>query len=576
MDQAKLGGGDRSRISVSSLMKLFAIMALFASTAANGERVVVYVDRAAPMGGDGTSWSKAYNDLQDGFDRLRGLWGQLGPSESTLKIAQGTYRPDRGTGQRNQMFAMDWYPGSPSIEVLGGFAGFMGVDPEKRDFERTRTILSGDLNGDDGPNFSNRDDNSFMIFGMGPVYGDNCSVLVEGLEFSGATETVADAPYGYFATAANVYGSTSSEMPTDMNPAVVFKSCRFQDNRTLTSNGAALRVSGNRVELRDCQFVGNRTADGAGGAIAWSSGYSAFLPISITDCTFEDNEARLGGAVFYGGGSLAMERSVFANNRALIDGGAIFCDSQLDLYSSLVLANGAGNTGGAIACVGIAPINLWNCTIAENHAISGSAIQCGYGVLQATNSIFWRNPSSGANPAIDLWPGFSPIWVPTVFDGVVLDGGLASVRLPAGGSPPTGSLVSADPGFIRERPVGDNANAWSLWNYRLVALSPAAGTGAIANWIGQVFDLDGRPSAWAKFDRADIGCYFLNTSDCAANLDRDPDQVVDDSDFTRFVVAYELTISPPALPQADFNRDGIVDDADFSIFASAYDALICP
>ena len=32
---------------------------------------------------------------------------------------------------------------------------------------------------------------------------------------------------------------------------------------------------------------------------------------------------------------------------------------------------------------------------------------------------------------------------------------------------------------------------------------------------------------------------------------------------------------PPGCP-SDFNSDGLVDDADFSIFVIAYDALLCP
>lgn len=51
---------------------------------------------------------------------------------------------------------------------------------------------------------------------------------------------------------------------------------------------------------------------------------------------------------------------------------------------------------------------------------------------------------------------------------------------------------------------------------------------------------------------------------------------MDDSDFTRFVVAYEAPILPPANPQADLDRNGLVDDADFTIFLVAYEAMICP
>ncbi|MBS0190806.1 MAG: S8 family serine peptidase [Phycisphaerales bacterium] len=58
------------------------------------------------------------------------------------------------------------------------------------------------------------------------------------------------------------------------------------------------------------------------------------------------------------------------------------------------------------------------------------------------------------------------------------------------------------------------------------------------------------------------------------------DELVDDADFTPFVVSYNLLdCADPAMPaacSADLNGDGLVDDADFSLFVAAYDALLCP
>ncbi len=65
---------------------------------------------------------------------------------------------------------------------------------------------------------------------------------------------------------------------------------------------------------------------------------------------------------------------------------------------------------------------------------------------------------------------------------------------------------------------------------------------------------------------------------CPADLNND--DVVDDADFSKFVVAYDLlACTSPLMPAgcpSDLNRDGTVDDADFSIFAVAYDELLCP
>lgn len=61
--------------------------------------------------------------------------------------------------------------------------------------------------------------------------------------------------------------------------------------------------------------------------------------------------------------------------------------------------------------------------------------------------------------------------------------------------------------------------------------------------------------------------------------DLNGDGLVDDADFTIFVVAYNiLDCADPSMPAgcpADINGDGLVDDADFTLFVVAYNALIC-
>ncbi len=65
---------------------------------------------------------------------------------------------------------------------------------------------------------------------------------------------------------------------------------------------------------------------------------------------------------------------------------------------------------------------------------------------------------------------------------------------------------------------------------------------------------------------------------CAADLDCDG--LVEDADFSVFVIAYNIldctdpSMAPGCL--SDFNRDGVVDDADFGYFIVAYNALLCP
>ncbi|HEX8876903.1 MAG TPA: hypothetical protein VF777_09155 [Phycisphaerales bacterium] len=65
---------------------------------------------------------------------------------------------------------------------------------------------------------------------------------------------------------------------------------------------------------------------------------------------------------------------------------------------------------------------------------------------------------------------------------------------------------------------------------------------------------------------------------CPADLNAD--NLVDDADFSIFVVSYNslLCNDPLVAPgcPGDLDLDGLTNDADFSLFARAYDELLCP
>lgn len=72
-------------------------------------------------------------------------------------------------------------------------------------------------------------------------------------------------------------------------------------------------------------------------------------------------------------------------------------------------------------------------------------------------------------------------------------------------------------------------------------------------------------------------CSAEQYASCKGDLNGDG--VVDDSDFTAFVVGYNiLDCADPAMPPgctADINGDALVDDEDFTAFVTAYNQLIC-
>ncbi|MFC1635422.1 hypothetical protein ACFL5Z_11320 [Planctomycetota bacterium] len=346
---------------------------LFAPGAEQVKRIYVKADAQSPH--DGNSWDTAFNNLQDAL--------KLAQPDTEIWVAGGIYTPDRGTGAREASFHL-----KNGVRLFGGFAG-AETSSHHRDPNENETILSGDLKGDDGPNFANYDENSYHV------------VFASDSESS----TVLD---GFVITGGNANGPSSKQRGDYRNrhggglfvencrPALI--NCTFRYNFAVQHGGGIFSSSGRPI-IQNCTFAANR-ASYHGGAICshWSKGV-------VSRSTFIENLADVGG----GGAYLLEDNSTFidciftGNSGSSYGGGlyVVFPECNVILTNCSFLRNTSDNGAGLFTRSSSPRLN--NCLFNNNLAANrGGGIFVCYDTLASNpllaNCTIVRNES--------LYPGF--------------------------------------------------------------------------------------------------------------------------------------------------------------------------
>ncbi|NOX57267.1 MAG: hypothetical protein GXP29_00215 [Planctomycetes bacterium] len=274
---------------------------------------VLFVDAGAAGGAnDGSSWPDAYVKLQDAL-----LDASSNSIVDQIWVAAGTYRPDQGDGQtpgdRSETFQLQ-----SNLAIYGGFSG-TETSLDQRDSETNLTILSGDLLGDDTPNFGSNGENSFhIVTGLG---ADNSAVL-DGFTIRGGNADGVS-PDNRGAGMSNDFGS----------PTVT--RCNFTGNSASIGGGVANFNSS--PALIACVFLANSASEGGG--IANLAGSSP----PMTNCIFSGNTAASGGGVFNDSGSSPIVANcTISANAASSSGGGLF--SSNNSFPSVIGSIVWGNT----------------------------------------------------------------------------------------------------------------------------------------------------------------------------------------------------------------------------------------
>jgi hypothetical protein len=402
---------------------LFACLAYATVGGASGS--VIFVDADAMGANDGASWTDAYIDLQDALADAADNAGV-----TAVWVAAGTYWPDGPGGSIDATFSL-----IDDVALVGGLAGNedpLTFDLADRDLVTNETILSGDLDADDGPGFTDIDDNVYRVVS---AIGNSATAIIDGFTISGGHARA---------------GKKSGGGIVSRNPGgATIRNCVLLGNKAEFGGGLAV-ANGSSSTIENCTFIGNLGVQQGGGVFA----YGTDDTIVIERCSFIDNSSANGAGLF-AGRNVTVANSVFSGNGA-----------------------GGGAGGGVYTEVVEAFFRMTNCTLSGNAAGAGGAIYNASGTTASTpaldNCVLWGNTATNGAEVFNLnsAPSFRSCDIQG--SGGSGAGWEAALGLDSGGN------IDADPLFADS-------------GLRLLSASPCvdAGDNGAATAAGLILDRDG-------------------------------------------------------------------------------------
>lgn len=449
-----------------------------------------YVDTDAPPAGDGQSWATAYHHLQDAISDA------INPANAVNQVwvANGTYMPDggytpaggihiAGSGDRKATFQLiddvsiyGGFEGGDSINVPGGETDLSQrpSDPNPQTTDSlTDTILSGDLNANDGPDFANNAENSeHVTTGSGAnataiLDGDNSyhvlfaesvgpSAVLDGFTITGGR---ADAPSGVDADGGGMHNRFSS--PTLNNCTFIanqsnagggiynngsspsITNCSFIDNASglLTAGGGGMwNTSGSNPTLHNCTFTGNTSTNMAGGIGNFNSNPT------LTECTFVGNTAADGGGTYNTNSSPILMQCTFTANMATGTGGATFDLLSNSTYTGCAFTSNQAGQGGALYSQSGDPV-LVECSFLSNSATgNGGAAATSASGISFSRCLFSANTAGADGGGLRFADNSTPTLTDCTFNGNMALTGAGGGMFNTNSSPTLDSCTFIDNG----------------------------------------------------------------------------------------------------------------------------------
>ncbi|MHC4691571.1 MAG: alkaline phosphatase family protein, partial [Planctomycetota bacterium] len=319
---------------------------------------IIYVDQDATSGNnDGTSWTHAFLDLQDGL--------KAASASNHIWVAEGIYKP--GTSDVNTFRLVE------GVEVYGGFDPDPAVGDDEwaeRNFIKNVTTLSGDIDGDDILNSTN----SRHVVSATNV---TSSTVLDGF-----TITMGFADW-------NLCDGAGMKI---VNASPTVSNCIFKENRAYggDGDGGGMSCLYSSPTVTNCIFIDNVAGDD-GGALVNSKGSNG----TFTNCVFYSNNTNgenvEGNQGKSNGGAIWNTRG---ENEGQAGSSPKFINCRIAGNSTVPGSYNGGKNGGGAANKGADtdPVYI-NCTFTGNTANwdGGGMVTKDNAEATVINCIFWDN-----------------------------------------------------------------------------------------------------------------------------------------------------------------------------------------
>lgn len=307
-------------------------------------QTIVYVDKDAPAGGDGSSWSTAFKYLNDALSDAG-----IGLGEHHLWIAEGTYYTDEGDLYSNDDQNSKYVIPYTVTAVIGGFVGTEG-SVDDADPAKYLTTLSGLIFEEYGAS------------GIGSSYLLETEAGTSALLIKGFTITNSSDRSGCLI---NISNATDRVQTT-------FEQCDFLDNESTQT--LIITSTSDSVLFRNCRFERCQTSGG------YLIQYGNF-----ESCYFNQNNSQK--AMLYRPGT--VDRCFISDNTTTSNSGN--SDYSLiyqpnNVFNSLLYRNVAGGTG----IISASNTQLLHSTFIDNYNYSDNYSEIS-GSVTVGNCLFFRS-----------------------------------------------------------------------------------------------------------------------------------------------------------------------------------------